>query len=205
MKRFLSGLLFASAVALVPNIPSFAADAIQETGAVSTPEITIDVTVTDEMAGIDSDASTRAGEAAVISKIVNEFGVEEAVVKDLRGRKLGYGEITLALSLAERLPGGLTPENLDMVMDARQGPPVQGWGNVARSFDLGLKPSQHRLEKVGEAAAGKERVRHEKAEKVAKVERAEKRERIERVERVERPEKPERVERPERPDRGGRK
>lgn len=205
MKRFLSGLLFASAVAFVPGTSASAADIVQETGAASAPEITIEVTVTDEMAIIDGDASTRAGEAVVIDKIVKEFGVDASVVKDLRARRLGYGEITLALSLAERLPGGLTPENLDRVMEARLGPPVQGWGNVARSFDLSLKPSQRRLEKVGEAGAVKERARHEKAEKVARAERAGKRERIERVERVERPVKPERVERPERPDRGGRK
>jgi len=205
MKRFMSVLLFASAVALVPNISAFAADTIQETGAPQTPEITIDITVAEEMAVIDGDASTRAGEAVVIDKIVDEFGVDEAVVRDLRARKLGYGEITLALSLAERLPGGLTPENLDSVMDARLGPPVMGWGNVARSFDLSLKPSQRSLERVGEEAAVKERARHEKAEKVARAERAEKRERMERVERVERPVKPERIERPERPDRGGRK
>lgn len=205
MKRFMSVLLFASAVALVPGIAAFAADTVQEAGTAPTPEITIDITVTEDMAVIDGDASTRPGEAVVINKIVNEFGVDEAVVRELRARKLGYGEITLALSLAERLPGGLTPENLDSVMEARLGPPVKGWGNVARSFDLSLKPSQHRLEKVSETGAGKERVRHEKAEKVV---RAEKRERVERVERVERPEKPERIERPERPerpDRGGRK
>lgn len=194
MKRFLSALLFASAVAFVPNIPAFAADAPSEIEAVDVEE------VTDEMDDINDDASTAEGEAAVVGRIVSEFGVDEALVEDLRAKKLGYGEITLALSLAERLPGGITDENLDKVLDLRQGPPVQGWGNVAKSLELSLKPSKQKLEKVGESdGAKKEGVKHEKTEKVEKGEKTQKHERIEKMERVEKPE------RPERPERGGKK
>ena len=199
MKRFLSALLFASAVAFVPNIAAFAADAPAQIEVVDVEE------VTDEMDDINDDASTAAGEAAVVGKIVNEFGVDETLVQDLRAQKLGYGEITLALSLAERLPGGITDENLDKVLDLRQGPPVQGWGNVAKSLELSLKPSKAKLEKVGEAAvkkgddAKKEGVKQEKTEKVEKAEKTQKHERIEKMERVEKPE------RPERPERGGKK
>ena len=167
MKRFLSVLLFASAMAIVPNASAFAADAVPET------EVIIIDEVGDGIDDIDDDASTAAGESAVVGKIVGEFGVDEALVQDLRAQKLGYGEITLALSLAERLPGGINDENLDKVLDLRQGPPVQGWGNVARSLDLSLKPSSHKLEKIGEGTskgegAKNERVRHEKTEKSRK-------------------------------------
>lgn len=197
MKRFLSALLFASAVAFVPNIAAFAADAPAQIEVVDVEE------VTEEMDDINDDASTAVGEAAVVGKIVNEFGVDEALVKDLRAKKLGYGEITLALSLAERLPGGITDENLDKVLDLRQGPPVQGWGNVAKSLELSLKPSKLKLEKVGSGKKGddaeNESVKHEKTEKVEKSEKAQKHERIEKMERVEKPE------RPERPERGGKK
>ncbi|MCC6502437.1 MAG: hypothetical protein IT362_04785 [Deltaproteobacteria bacterium] len=190
MKRFLSVLLFASAMTIVPNVAVFAADALTETETIIIDE------VGDGIDDIDNDASTAAGESAVVGKIVGEFGVDEALIQDLRAQKLGYGEITLALSLAERLPGGITDENLDKVLDLRQGPPVQGWGNVARSLDLSLKPSSNKLEKIGEGTskgegAKNERLRHEKTEKIEKAERAQKQERIERIERVERPERPE--------------
>ena len=192
MKRFLSALLFASAIAFVPNIAAFAADAPAETEVIDVQEVTVEVD------DINDDASTPAGEAAVVEKIINAFGVDEALVDDLRAKKLGYGEITLALSLAERLPGGITDENLDKVLDLRQGPPVQGWGNVAKSLDLSLKPAKLKLEKVGEGASKKgedaknESVKHENTEKVEKSEKAQKHERIEKLERVEKPERPER-------------
>src|SRR5512134_554885 len=118
MKRFLSILLFATAVAsIAPNVVH-AVDRTTASGEVSSGE------VSGEVDDINNDASTAAGEAAVIDRIKGEFGVSDDVIKDLRAQKLGYGEITLALSLAERLPGGINYENLHKVIELRQGPPV---------------------------------------------------------------------------------
>lgn len=193
MKRFLAVLLFASTVACVSNPAAFAADADPD----------INITIQEGSDDINDDASTPEGETVVIDRIEKEFDVDEATVKALRDKKLGYGEIAIALSLAERLPGGVTDENIDKVISMRQGPPVQGWGNVARDLDLSLKPAAKHLEKVGaesmKVEAKKEQVRHEKSQKLEKAGRPEKAGKLERIERVEK------IEKIERPERGGRK
>jgi hypothetical protein len=197
MRRFLASLVFTSAVAFAASPVVFASTDIE-------------VTIDQEVIEINEDASTPYGEVAVIGKIEKEFNVDKSVITGLRGQKLGYGEISIALSLAERLPGGITAENIDKIISMRQGPPVTGWGNVARDLDLRLKPAAGHLEKVS-AEAKKEIVKHERAtklEKAAKLERVEKAqrpERVEKIERIEKVERIERIERPERPERSARK
>lgn len=188
MKRILASLIFTSAVAFAASPIVFASTDIE-------------VTIDQEVIEINADASTPDGEATVIGKIEKEFDVDESVITGLRGQKLGYGEISIALSLAERLPGGITAENIDKIISMRQGPPVEGWGNIARDLDLSLKPAAGHLEKV----SGDTKKEIVKYEKTTKVERAEKPERVEKAQRPERVEKVERIERPERPERGGRK
>lgn len=197
MKRILASLIFTAAVAFAASPIVFASTDVE-------------VTIEQEVIEINEEASAPDGEAVVIDKIEKEFNVDESVITGLRGQKLGYGEISIALSLAERLPGGITAENIDRIISMRQGPPVEGWGNIARSLDLSLKPAAGHLEKVS-SEAKKELVRHDKAtklEKAGKPERVEKTQRPERVEKTERTEKVERierVERPERPERSARK
>jgi hypothetical protein len=197
MKRFLSTLVFASAVAFAASPSVFAA-----TG--------IDVAIEEDVVTIDEMASTPDGASTVVGKIANEFNVDEAVIADLRAQKLGYGEISIALSLAERMPGGITDENIASVLDIRQGPPVTGWGNVAKELNLSLKPAATHLERVSdgtEANGGtkKEVVRHEKTTKLERAGKPERVEKAQRPERVERIEKIERIERPERPERSAKR
>lgn len=191
MKRIIASLIFASAAAFAASPVVFASTDIE-------------VTIEQEVIEINEDASTPDGEATVIGKIEKEFDVDESVITGLRGQKLGYGEISIALSLAERLPGGITAENIDKIITMRQGPPVEGWGNIARDLDLSLKPAAGHLEKVS-SEAKKELVRHEKTTKLEKAVKPERVEKAQRPERVEKVERMERIERPERPERGGRK
>jgi len=196
MKRFLAALVFASAAA-------FAASPVY-----AEIDADIEVSIGEEAVVIDEEASLPDGEGAVVDRIKDEFGVEEGLISDLRAQKLGYGEISIALSLAERLPGGLTDENIDRVLSMRQGPPVEGWGNIARELGLKLNPSAAPLERISDETAVKdakalaERPEKTKAERAGKPERVEKAQKPERVERAERVE---RVERPERPEKGPRK
>lgn len=184
MKRFLAAMFFASTVFLASGV--VCAETVEEA-------------TIEESDAINDEASTEAGRARVIDRIEDEFGVDEATIKNLRDKKLGYGEISIALSLAERLPGGITTENIDKVISMRQGPPVEGWGNVAKELNLSLKPSVEKLEKVKgtgkDGSASTEGTRAEKAlksEKAGSVERGQKPERVERVEKRERHERPER-------------
>lgn len=192
MKRFLAGLLFTSAVAFAISPVIAATD--------------IEVTIEEEVVTINEEAALPDGETAVIGKIEKEFDVDEALISDLRAQKLGYGEITIALSLAERLPGGINDENVEKILSMRQGQPVEGWGNIARELGLKLNPSADRLERVsGETVVENAKMEAERPNKTTRLERAGKPERVEKVERMERVEKVERLERPERPERGPKK
>jgi len=86
----------------------------------------------------DVEAESDSGRAAVVKRLENEFKVKESQINDLRSKKLGYGEIGIALSLAQQMPGGITNENIQKVMDLRQGEGKTGWGNVAKQLNLNL-------------------------------------------------------------------
>lgn len=183
MKRFLSVMVLASAVAFAASPIVFASG-------------DIDVTIGEDIESIDETASTPGGKTAVVDKIEKEFGVDEATIQELRAQKLGYGEITIALSLAERLPGGLTPENIDKVVSMRQGSHIEGWGNIARDLGLKINPAAERLDKIDSETAKPEgavkEVKHERTERLEKAGKPERVEKIEKMERIEKPEKPER-------------
>jgi hypothetical protein len=69
--------------------------------------------------------------AHVQQKLATKFGVDEADIAGLRDQNLGYGEIDHTLTLAERLPGGITDENVAHVLEQRQG--GTGWGQIAHA------------------------------------------------------------------------
>jgi hypothetical protein len=75
----------------------------------------------------------------VAETIARSLGVSGKVVNDLRGRRLTYGDVTIALSLSQQLvkrERGLgQSQALDRLVALRKA--GQGWGVVAR--DLGLK------------------------------------------------------------------
>lgn len=155
---------------------------------------------------IDKIGSEGRGEKAITGRLENEFGVDEARIKGLRDKNLGYGEVAITLSLAKSLPGGITDENVDKIVSMRQGPPVAGWGKVAKELGVKLGPVVSGVEKVRSETRKelKKTERQGKKEKMEKREKKEKQEKMERMERPEKPERPEKVERPDNPGRGGR-
>jgi hypothetical protein len=95
-----------------------------------------------EQRKVDSDtrtvAATPDGRKRVAEAIAKQMDVSDKVVSDLRGRKLGYGEITVALAFSRQLMkrDKLTQHQaLDRVLGPRRS--GQGWGAIAR--DMGLK------------------------------------------------------------------
>ena len=90
------------------------------------------------------DADTRAvaasadGRKRIAEAIAKQMDVTDKLVMDLRGRKLGYGELTVALGMSRQLMkrDKMTQQQaLDRVLGPRRS--GQGWGSIAR--DLGLK------------------------------------------------------------------
>ena len=83
-------------------------------------------------------AATPDGRRRIVETIAKQFNVPEKLVNDLRGRKIAYGEITVALALSQQLikrEKVTQQQALDRVLGARKS--GQGWGALAR--DLGLK------------------------------------------------------------------
>jgi hypothetical protein len=92
---------------------------------------------TDDHSGWDEEGSTPDGAERVREKLAAKFDVDESRIDCLRDEKLGYGEIDHALTLADRLPGGITDENVDHVLELRQEQGM-GWGQIAHEFDTTL-------------------------------------------------------------------
>lgn len=109
--------------------------------------------------------------------------------------KMGYGEINVALSIAEKELGTAKPttQQLQTVLVGNSSKPGilamradgKGWGQIAQAYGF----------KLGEV------MRSEKADKAEKHDKHEKHARAERPERHGKPERPERPEKPERPGR----
>jgi len=93
-----------------------------------------------DSATVDQAASSPEGQKRVVAALVADFGVPEARISALRNQRLGYGEITVTLALAGTLPGGLTEANIAKVTTLRAGPPVMGWGEVAKQTGAQLGP-----------------------------------------------------------------
>ncbi len=91
-----------------------------------------------EATEINTTAGSDHGQKVVVGRLETEFGVTDSQIQSLRDQKLGYGEIAIVFSLAQKLPGGITDANISQVMTLREGPPTLGWGEVAKKLDLNL-------------------------------------------------------------------
>ncbi len=138
---------------------------------------------------LDKDAAKPEGEKVVADKLKTEFKVDDARVQALRDQKLGYGEISIVLALSEKMPGGINDANVQKIMGMRQGPPVMGWGNIAKSLDLKLGQVVSKVHKTQTEAHKRIKNEKMKTEKGEKGEKGEKMEKHERAEKMERPDK----------------
>lgn len=156
-----------------------------------------DTRIEKDASDIDKDGSKADGTKVVVQRLEDQFNVNESTITGLRDKKLGYGEIAIVLAMADKL-GGINDANIDKIMAMRQGPPKEGWGEIALKLGFKLGPVISSVEKVrseahkdiekAEREKGKEE-KHEKVEKTDRPERVEKTDRPERVERTEIPEK----------------
>ena len=151
---------------------------------------------------IDKSAAERDG-GRVTSKIVDEWKgtnfkfdpnstpreLTTQDVRDLRAKKLGYGEISILLALTAKQPN--SAKSVSEILAMRR--PGEGWGKLAR--DLGYK----NLGSVVKSVKATEK----DVTKVA-MERSDKPEKTGKVDKPEKPEKPERLEKPEKPEKPGR-
>ena len=129
---------------------------------------------------LDKSAVKPEGAQRVHDRIKAEFGVDDARVQALRDKNMGYGGISIALGLAQELPGGITDANVDKVMALRQGPPVMGWGRLAKELGLKLGPVQSRVSKMSSEVRKAKKDQVKKDMKEAKGEKSGKPEKMDR-------------------------
>jgi adenine-specific DNA glycosylase len=96
--------------------------------------------VDNTVAGVNEQASRPQGSKVVAERLAKEFNVPESEIQALRSKGLGYGEAGIVLSLASKLPGGITDANIKKILALRNTQPRTGWGKIAR--ELGFKLGQ---------------------------------------------------------------
>lgn len=117
-----------------------------------------------EAAATNQSAGSAQGEKVVTARLEKEFNVTDAQIQALRDKKLGYGEMAIVFSLAQKKYGSVTDESIGDIMTLRQGPPTMGWGEVAKKLGTKLGPTITQMRNVNretnrdmnrEAKAGK--------------------------------------------------
>lgn len=109
-----------------------------------------------------------------------EYKVDDARINALRDKKYGYGEIKKVLSLASKMEGGITDENVAKITAMRDA--KMGWGQIAKK--QGVHPGS-----INGKGPEKWTEKGEKPEKAGKPEKAERPEKAEKPEKPARPEK----------------
>ncbi len=97
---------------------------------------------------IDKTADTTEGSSVVVARLEKQFKVTSTQIDSLRDKRLGYGEIAIVFSLAGKLPGGITDDNISKILGMRTGPPVMGWGEIANKLGFKLGPVVSSVMKV---------------------------------------------------------
>ncbi len=136
MKRFINVIMSVLVLFFAVTTAVWAAETKEET------------TLRKEAAAISKTANSSQGEKIVTARLDKEFNVTDAQIQALRDKKLGYGEIAIVYSLAQKMPGGITDANISEVMTMRQGPPVMGWGQIANKLGTKLGPAVSQVKNV---------------------------------------------------------
>ena len=132
---------------------------------------------------LDKSAARPEGPQRVIDRITVQYSVDEARVQGLRLKRLGYGEIAIVFGLVQNMPRGIRDENLYRVVALRQGPPVMGWGKVAKELGLKLGPVVRRVREIASVVRSQEKIDKAAEDKKAKEEKEKAEEMADKMER----------------------
>jgi hypothetical protein len=95
-----------------------------------------------EKAADEINSAAKGDAEKVRARIMTQYGVDEARVRTMRDEGgMNYGEISLALSLARGMEGGINDENIARITALRQGEPKMGWGRIAQELGQKLGPA----------------------------------------------------------------
>jgi len=155
-----------------------------------------------------------SAEPGKVKELAEKAGVAPAKVASMRTSGMGWGEIKIAISLAQKISTAETTALpiapiLDSLLAQRQ--TGMGWGQIAREngFKLGEIVGKGQAKKDATVAPTETAptdpatitgAKPEGGTKIEKVEKFGKPEKLDKPERLEKPEKPVRPEKPERPE-----
>lgn len=146
---------------------------------------------------LDKAAIEKEGRKTVEKRISSEYNVDADRVKGLRDQKMGYGEISIVLALAQRMPDGITDKNVQSILALRQGPPVMGWGRIAKEQGVKLGKMIRSVKRVGSSVRKQEKA--DRKMRMKREQKARKSIRREISQRNERPSRPANRSRSDRP------
>lgn len=95
---------------------------------------------------IDNEARKLGGTKLVGEYLKVQFGVNVQLIYALREHKISYGDIGVALAIAEQMPGGINWDNLDEIIAMREGQQIgRLWATIAEYLGVDKERFIHRV------------------------------------------------------------
>ncbi len=89
-----------------------------------------------DVAYLNSLGRSADGEKSLSQSLESRFRPEPGQIAELRKQRLGYGDISVVLTLASRLRGGISSDNIERIVSLWKSPRAGNWGKVARSLGV---------------------------------------------------------------------
>jgi hypothetical protein len=108
-----------------------------------------DQAIEDVSTVLDKEAGKLGGTKTVSDHLKKQFHINEEIIYSLRDRKIGYGDITTVLAVAEQMPGGITKDNLEEVVNMRGGHTGdESWNKITDYLGISIDSIVHRTKAV---------------------------------------------------------
>jgi hypothetical protein len=139
--------------------------------------------------------------------LAKQFNVPESRVAEMRNQKMGWGEITISLAMAQHMSAtSKTPLTTEQALTKiqRLRSEKMGWGKIAKEEGFKLGPVVSAVDRGEQTLKTADRGAAERSESKASTDLPDKSDKMDRGDRAERPQHPDRPEHPDRPGRAGR-
>ncbi len=104
------------------------------TAAADRAAVSPDVSTLDaQVSKINEDAKVPQGAGVVAKQLANDFRVSSDRINIVLGSMMHYGDVAATLAFAEKLPGGITDQNVNEIMNTRS---RGAWTDVAQKFGI---------------------------------------------------------------------
>ena len=105
-----------------------------------------DAQLKQDIAAIDGDAVASHQKQLVADRLAKEFKVPVDEITSLRDQLPGLGEVAAAYAFADKMPGGVSTDNLNTVVSERQG--KKDWDEIASTHDIKLSSVSRKVHSI---------------------------------------------------------